>query len=397
MSRWDDPTGHDDWNTPREQPRDTDRFASPDGSGPREQNPPLTAPGHQNPGHQNPGASSWSDTAPGRAVQDAPRDTQQRGYGMPAMWPGPIPLRPLGFWEVVETAFKVLRHNPRTLFGVTFVVLAVATIASIAFFGLLSLLFSQTIGDIADAATPAGGRFEFDAGSNLAGLTTVVLSGFLIVPIAEAALGRRLSAKESWDRFKGRLLSLIGFSILTGLLYVLMMVPVIALVIAAVISPETFGGGLAAFGWVFLLGALTVVGYLVLSTYLALGPAALVLERLGPIAAIRRSFSLVRGSFWRILGLLVLVGFMTMIALGTLMLPVMLVVGFLAAAAATGGAGAAAGTAGFVAAAVGAGFAVLINTLILPFYAAVYALLYLDRRFRTEALAVDLLAEAERG
>ena len=35
-------------------------------------------------------------------------------------------------------------------------------------------------------------------------------------------------------------------------------------------------------------------------------------------------------------------------------------------------------------------------TISLPLSAAANALIYMDRRFRTEALAVDLLAEAER-
>ena len=123
---------------------------------------------------------------------------------------------------------------------------------------------------------------------------------------------------------------------------------------------------------------------------LALAAPAMVLERLPLREALRRSGVLVRHSWWRVLGVLVLAALIAGVVGQVLQLPF----------TAFGGGGSLF-TAGddvtlraLVLAQVGAGVA---QVLTAPFNSGVRALLYIDRRMRAEGLDVALAAAAARG
>ena len=149
--------------------------------------------------------------------------------GVPELWPGPIPLRPMQFGEIIETAFRVLRFNPKTFFGLTFVVLAVTMLVA----SLVTWAILAAVGGSADVFAvsengdmPGGMLLQF--ASAAIGLVSAFLSGMLIVPIGESALGRRLGAGESWHRIKGRLLPLLGYMLLSGLISLVLIIPLVA-------------------------------------------------------------------------------------------------------------------------------------------------------------------------
>lgn len=389
MSQWDDPTrGYDDrregWAAPGGRPADGAHEHDPGTTRPGER------PGEHDRGHAG-GPSDWRQPS-GDAV--APAGGRPSGAfvrvgpgGVPELWPGPIPLRPLSFGEVLESAFRVLRFNPRTIFGLSFVVLAVTTVVGLALvFGLSSVLLD---GQDLLTTSPTGGvpgELGLQLNSMLLSFVTFFLSGILIVPIAEAALGRRLTAGESWRRIKGRLLPLLGYLLISALILVALVVPAVAAIVAAVLSES---GVTIAFTVIGVLIALLAL-YAWITVSLCLAPAAIVLEQVGPITAIKRSFRLIRGAFWRTFGLLVVVTLITSIIAGMLMGGVMIAVALLLFA------GEGNPAAAFAYIAVTSVMTALVSTIVQPLSSAVNALIYLDRRFRTEALAVDLLAEAER-
>lgn len=385
MSEWDDPTrGFDEsgndrgWVAPGSGSHDVP------GSG-------AGVPAGAHPGHSaatpNPGPTA------GHSPVSAPYHRVGPG-GMPELWPGPIPLRPLGFGEIIETAFRVLRFNPRTIFGITFVVMAIAT--------ALGLLLS--FGVLALVSGPAG-MFEFspdgqlpgesalNLNSGIVGLISFFLSGLLVVPVAEAALGRRINAGQSWTRIRGRILPLLGYLVISTL---------IGLALAALLAVVIFGAvttdnGMLIGLTVFLGILLFLAAYLYVMVHLSLAPCVIVLEHAGPVVAIRRSFRLVKGAFWRTLGLLFVVSLITGIITGVLV-GVLAIIGVVVMALALGGgaSGAAAGVVAVVFVVLFAIAMVLVYTIVQPLSSATNALIYMDRRFRTEALAVELLAEAER-
>jgi len=310
--------------------------------------------------------------------------------GVPELWPGPIPLRPMQFGEIIETAFRVLRFNPKTFFGLTFVVLAVTMLVA----SLVTWAILAAVGGSADVFAvsengdmPGGMLLQF--ASAAIGLVSAFLSGMLIVPIGESALGRRLGAGESWHRIKGRLLPLLGYMLLSGLISLVLIIPLVAALVTTAVAESW-----TAF-WVSLaiLLPLTIAAYAWVTVTFSLAPAAIVLEGVGPITAIKRSMRLVRGSFWRTFGLLAVASIIASVIGWVLMVVLMLVMAGLIFAAASGGD---ASTVGLVTM-IFYGLMMLITyTISLPLSAAANALIYMDRRFRTEALAVDLLAEAER-
>ena len=125
----------------------------------------------------------------------------------------------------------------------------------------------------------------------------------------------------------------------------------------------------------------TGVAIAFIAVRLSVAPAALVLENIGVIEGIKRSWALTRGNFWKVLGTLFLAGLITSIISGAI-------------SGATG--------------VVGSGFAVIapemyaffmalitfitavLSALVLPFNASVTALIYVDLRMRNEGLDVEL-------
>jgi hypothetical protein len=118
-----------------------------------------------------------------------------------------------------------------------------------------------------------------------------------------------------------------------------------------------------------------------------------VLEREGPVRALGRSWRLVRGSFWRVLGITLLAGLIVVVTAGVLQIPFSLI-GALAGGGssllpATGGS-----VAGILISAVGG---VVAGAVARPISAGVAVLLYVDLRMRREGLDLVLQTAAGAG
>lgn len=138
---------------------------------------------------------------------------------------------------------------------------------------------------------------------------------------------------------------------------------------------------LAAMAAIFGLLAL-VIGAVFVYVRFLFGPAVVIVEGTRGTDALRRSWRLARGFFWKILGTTVLAGILTSIIGGILQFPL-------------GLAGVAAGESGWFLAGLGAAIAAVITG---PFSAVVGVLLYFDMRIRKEGLDLALMAqEIERG
>mgnify|MGYP000921970899 CR=1 FL=1 len=347
---------------------------------------------------------AYGSPPPGRHGADQPPTPAGADWAAPAGGfflapkPGIIPLRPLSIGEIISGAFESLRANPRAMFLPSLIVLtATGVLSAVMNYLGTSLLFSR-LGVILDSSDVQVSRIlpvfmgSFASqivGALLTALATTILTGLLIVAVSRSVLGRIATPGEVWERTRGRILPLIGQTLLITLITVIAdtIILVIGIVLIAVIATSIMGpdpGAGAIIATVLVALALTVlvlIAAVFLIVRLSLAPAALMLENTGVVEGIGRSWALTRGSFWRVLGILALAGLITGLVTGTLSFGLGMVFGIISVGLPA--------TQPFVSA-VTVLLTSILSALVLPFTAAVTALTYIDLRMRTEGLDVEL-------
>ncbi|OBB54884.1 glycerophosphoryl diester phosphodiesterase membrane domain-containing protein [Mycolicibacterium monacense] len=314
----------------------------------------------------------------------------QQGYAPPGVIkPGVIPLRPLGLSDIFNGAVNYIRRNPKATLGLTAIVVVAAQLISLVLQILGPLIATGDL-DPTLSGEAGAGDVAVLSGSSLAGsittaLASVVLSGMLTVIVGRAVFGADITIGEAWQRVKGRLLALLGFTALEAVAVLLLIV----VVVVAIIAAEAIGGGVAA----FLVGAPLVIAAFLLIVYVATSlvftPALIVLERLGIVEAAGRSFTLVKRDFWRVLGIWILAALAAAVIAGAVGVPFSLGGQLLAGSGSDGGV-----LVGLILIAVGAAIGQILTA---PFSAGVIVLLYTDRRIRAEAFDLVLHTGAAAG
>jgi len=353
--------GSDGWTTPA-------GWGGP--SGPRPSAPPAPTP-------------SYGTAPPGPYGAWSPPPSELK--------PGVVPLRPLGLGEVLDGAVGVLRRYPRPALGLA----AIVAVVSVLVQTLLSTTLLRPLLDLDPTAVGGAGQQALQdaiGGAFVAGavavlltlITGAVLTGALTAVVGKAVLGQSMSFGEAWAAVRPVLLKLIGLSLLTTLI----VGGVVTLAAAAAVALGLLGAGGVALGVLLVLGSLPLAAYLYVR--LSLAPCALVLERTSTRTSLRRSSVLVRGDWWRVFGILLLVLVISSFVTLTLQTPFELL-----------GAGSAGslfdpsrdvlGARALILSGIGG---VVAATLVSPFSAGAQALLYVDRRMRAEGLDVALAAAA---
>jgi hypothetical protein len=149
----------------------------------------------------------------------------------------------------------------------------------------------------------------------LGGLLQYLSQGALTSAVADSHLDRPVSfgrAYRSMLKHVGPLLGTIGLQILIGIGIFLPTIVVFVLAIAAITAGGDggVGAGLTFVCLAFLLMFVTFIVYIYVFVRLVVIVPALMVENLGPIQAVRRSWRLVEGYWWRTFGLLLLLGIM---------------------------------------------------------------------------------------
>jgi len=206
----------------------------------------------------------------------------------------------------------------------------------------------------------------------------------LLLPLAQGAVIRVVS-DEYLDRPSGvgpalttawhRVGGLIGYVLLELGVWFGPLLVVAALVFLIAIS----GSGVAAVAVMFLLLLAWLVYFLVTYIRMCLGIQTVVLERLSPVAALRRSTRLTHGSFWRIVLFYFVIGLVSGILSDTLTL----LTGLVASAAPLSTRTAIEVLAGGV-----------VQIFTSPFILILLTLLYYDIRIRREAFDIEMLAQS---
>lgn len=243
----------------------------------------------------------------------------QQGPSAPPAWapppkPGLIPLRPLGFGTLLGAPFLTLKRNPKATFGSALLVQAITVVVSLIVIGLVTWFVISRITTAApeDVETvAAGGITAIILGSiipfliSIAG--TVFLQGVIVTEAARSTLGEKLTLKATWKATWPRLGALLLWTLLAGAAVSIVLAAIIGIVWLLVV----LGGGFIAAGIILaiLAGLALVVVGVWLGVKLSLVPSAIVLERAGVLAAVRRSWRLVDGYFWKTLGIQYLIAF----------------------------------------------------------------------------------------
>src|SRR5215472_12049668 len=338
--------------------------------------------------------------------------TGQGGPGQPryAPWPsqpqapkpGVIPLRPLGVGELLDGAFTSIRRNPRATLGIAAILLTASAVITTA----VSLLLVHYIGTV---TLPSPGQKLTDAQATrlltrilevlaptvavsavLAFIVDTVLTGLLTVVIGRLVLGHKITAGEAWRIARPRIPALVGATLLIPLILigVWAVYAVVLVIFALAHAPGALIGLLAGVG---AIAAIVLTIWFSIMFRMA-GPAV-VLEREGPAQALARSWRLVRGSFWRVLGITLLAGLIVLVTAGVLQIPFGLL-----AAMAGGGNSLLPSTGGNVASIlISAVGGVVAGAVARPISAGVAVLLYVDLRMRREGLDLVLQTAASSG
>ncbi|MFF2778345.1 glycerophosphoryl diester phosphodiesterase membrane domain-containing protein [Streptomyces sp. NPDC058052] len=380
-------------NTPGSAPSDgQDGPAIPGQSSPTEPND--SAPQWSK---DQPPAGRWSPPAPGRNRPPAPgrawaTPPPQRGWGGhgPAVpKPGVIPLRPLAVGEILEASVSTLRRYWRTVLAVT---IPVAVVTQVALMFVQRYLSAKAPALHADA-TPAeqleaisaylrASVSELGPTMLVSVAASVFTSALLTVVVSRAVLGRPVTLSEAWREASPRLPQLLVLSLAlplgAGLLAFVAMLPGLLL------------GGAGGATLAFLGGTAAFLAVIWLLIRFSLASPALMLERQGVVAALKRSAKLVTGSWWRVFGITVLAQLLITVFTMVLTIPFTAI-----AFAVDGGAPASGLTLTWTYLIVMAVGGIVSSALTYPVAAGVTVFLYVDQRIRRESLDVELTKAAE--
>jgi len=305
--------------------------------------------------------------------------------------PGAIALRPLTLGDIFDGAFRIIRFNPRATVGAAVLVAAVAMAIPIAVTSLTTLALGgtfdptgETLPSSDDLVGYTGAFGSLVGGSVLLQIGLLLVTGVIAHVTHEAAAGRKIGLGEAWAMTRGKRWRLVGLVLLVAAVTLVAG----ALWIGSIVLLAVSGSGT---GVVVLYSVVSGLVLLVLSVWLyiratLLSTPALMLEDVGVLGAVRRSWRLTRSQFWRVLGISLLAAVVVGIASFVLGLPLSLVtqLGVLAVPEyaplllVVGQALTSVVTAAFTS----------------PFTASVTTLQYLDQRMRKEAYDVTLMARA---
>jgi hypothetical protein len=254
----------------------------------------------------------------------------------------PVPLRQMGIGELIDAAVRLYRLEWKVLMAiVAFIVVPVTFLELWATQVAVGQIGPTTSEDVFGRAVALAVAF--------AAIQLLIVQPFLVAAVARAAadvyLGESISIGGTYRYALRRLPAILWITLLTTIATLL--------------------------GFVLLI----VPGVLAL-VRLAFAPAALVVEGHRGMGAVRRSWRLTAGFFWRTLGTLLLSGLIVAIVSGIIGIP-----GELALQALGPGAWP-------ISALVNA----LATVLVTPFGMLVVVLLYFDLRIRKEGFDIEMMA-----
>jgi hypothetical protein len=279
-------------------------------------------------------------------------------------------LRPLAFSEILDGAFTLYRRHFVTFFAT----------ALVCFVPLSVISFLLGGGEAVTGGAGIGILVLFVA------MVVALVGGWaaLTWQAAQGINGQPLSVGDGFRHGLRAFLPLLG-GLVVGYLALSAVATAAAMLVGLAVGIAAVAAGTAAtFALGIAAGLILVVLFTLGLAALFAVPAAVVVERLGPIAALRRSWGLASGAWGRVVGVV-------LVAWIIVMLPTM---GLYAVGAGTGLFSLSeTGMQNPTWAVIESSASFLISALTYPFFVAATTLLYFDRRVRSEAYDLELATD----
>lgn len=323
--------------------------------------------------------SDWSGTPPPRPPSGPPSVPAGAGTR-------PLPLRPMGVGELLDGAIKLYRRKWATLMAMVAILYVPLTFIQAFVTQSLVSPFEQAAIDPTFAASEQFDAFQttlITFGAVTVGfvlLTFLFVQPFVTAAMARAAsrlyLGEDVGIGPTYRFAIGRVHSILWISILTFLAVLLVFLPVILLLVAVIGTAAGGGDPGGAAVLLLLVFLLAFVAAVFIFVRLVFGSTVLVIEGLKGTKALGRSWRLVKGKFWRVLGTLTLAGLVAFVVALVISLPLQ-------------AAFEAIGPEAWPLAALSDALATVITT---PFTILIAVLLYFDLRIRKEGFDLEVMA-----
>lgn len=245
----------------------------------------------------------------------------------------PPKLRPLRLSDLLDAIFQLYRNNFLTFIGIVGLLLLPVGIAQAV---LIAIFQNRAMTDLPEQFARLSvqpdinpltffGTFLGTIGGSLALMMIVgLIQAFLVQPTMYGAVvwatsqrlyERPMSIMKAYGYGIGRMLSLVVATLIGSLVMILFYLAMISvIVIIVVLFFTTFQSRPASDSGLFILAIPVTIGLAMILSLLILAvitwlitrlifvPQAIALEGKGPLIAFTRSWTLTRGSFWRILG-----------------------------------------------------------------------------------------------
>ena len=324
----------------------------------------------------------------------------QGGTAWTVAQPGIIPLRPLTVGEILTGAFQAVRVNPQTMFGFAFAVMAVVALVETIF---TAISIQALTNSIMSGNFSVYSMMSSFSGTLVSSLFTFVgttfLAGMLALTVWDAVLGRKSTPADAWNRFSPRIVPVLLATLLLAAIQfgVTMVIVIVFFLLIGLVGAGAAGyinsgdyssaassaGSMGLLIFLMVITLLCVLGFL--SVKFAFISLAVILEGLGPVDALKRSWNLSKGSFWRILGRMIIIG----LVVGVIGMVLGAIIGAIL------GAGASLSTA-MTTSLISSFLTTLVSAVIIPVQSSYQTLMYLDERMRKENLAPMIAEEAAR-
>ncbi len=271
-----------------------------------------------------PSGSSAAPDSPETVAPEAPETAA----------PQPTALAPMDLGQMVDAVIALYRRRPGLLLGLCAVLqVPAAILAGLILLPLPARLAAMVGFDPFDPTARFDPTISLPTPSTdeilglmgpiwLSALVTIVAGTLTTIAVAQAVmhlrLGRPASVVGAFGAVFRRLLPSLGALVAYTLAVVgLVLLAFMALVIPLGLAPTATAGGPLAFGALLALAAMLVLTVFVTVRW-TFWPQAIVLEDRGPLASLGRSWRLVSGSTWRVIGYVLLFGLAASVLQGLL-------------------------------------------------------------------------------
>ena len=330
----------------------------------------------------------WPVQPPGWGPAPPPPGAWTSGWGPQQVLPkgggartGPLPLHPMTLGDILDGSFKLLKANLRTALLITALFVLPLNVLS-AFFqrgalpvGLLDALNDPSLMEATGAGPSAPELVGLGLTLLASAVATPFVAGAISRVVAASYLGEQLEAGPALRATGRRLWSLLGSWVLVHLVEGAGLLVAVVLLVA-ILPLAGAGSPLAALAAVGLVLGGLLAALALMAPFVAVAPA-IVVEELGPLRGMRRSWRLLVPRYWAVLGIALLSGLVSSLLGSVLGAP-------FALAAVLLGYGV-----GWPLLALGSVLPAMVTT---PFVAVVATLVYFDGRIRQEGFDLQVIA-----